>query len=106
MTEKSSSYLRYLPPVLWEKEPASSTFSLEAMLCIFEKILTGLDDDVVVQHSNHGHDAVEEVIARLHRLFDPRSTPLAFLSWLASWVDLELSASWDESQQRKAISAI
>ena len=39
-----SSYLRFLPPVLWEKEPPAPEFSLGGMLRIFEKILTGLDD--------------------------------------------------------------
>jgi phage tail-like protein len=106
-----SSYLRYLPPVLWRDEPAPPEFSLGAMLRIFEKILTGIDDDIAVEHDDHTHEPITAMIGRLHRLFDPWQTPQSFLPWLASWVALEFPTLqgqplWDSYQQRKVTSEI
>ncbi len=101
-----SSYLRHLPPVLWEKEPPPPEFSLGAMLRIFEKILTGIDDTEVILHGDHEHESVKAVIDRIHRLFHPWTTPPEFMDWLASWVSLKLSPIWDEYESRKIISQI
>ena len=106
-----SNYLRFLPPVLWQEEPASPEFSLGAALRIFEKILTGIDDGVVVQHpaadgTVRTYDGIEQVIARLHQLFDPSTTSPEFLPWLASWVSLEFADIWDSYQRRKITSEI
>ncbi|WP_333738007.1 phage tail protein [Streptomyces sp. IBSBF 2806] len=115
-----SSYLRFLPPVVWQDTPAGSEFSLGDALSVFEKILTGIDDQVpIVHHTNtrvaddesHTHVALTQQIASLHRLFDPWTTPPEFLPWLASWVSLrfpELQGRqlWDEYQRRKATAAI
>jgi phage tail-like protein len=104
MADKSS-YLQYLPPVLWENEPPAPAFSLGATLRIFEKILTGIDDDVPA------HQPLTAEIAELGRLFDPWKTPEPFLPWLASWVALEFptlqdTPLWDEYQRRKVTSEI
>lgn len=99
-----SSYLSYLPTVLWEREPPLPDFSLGAMLRIFEKILTGFADAEVIRHGDHEHDSIEEVIDRLHRLFDPWTTPPDFLDWLASWVALRFPDIWDDYQRRKVTS--
>lgn len=106
-----SSYLRYLPPVLWENEPEDPEFSLGAVLRVFEKILTGVPDEVTIQHGDHVHAPIMEQIAQLDRLFDPWKTPEKFLSWLASWVALEFPTLqgqrlWDEYQRRKVTAEI
>src|SRR5215831_117623 len=106
-----TSYLRFLPPVLWQEEPAAPEFSLGTALRIFEKLLSGIDDGVVVQRTEpdgtvRQYDGIEQVIARLFRLFDPWTTPPEFLPWLASWVSLELPEIWDEYQCRKVTSEI
>jgi phage tail-like protein len=101
-----SSYLNFLPTILWEKEPPLPSFSLGAMLRIFEKILSGIDDGEVVVHGSHEHDGVEMVINRLYRLFDPWITPPEFLEWLASWVGLEFSPLWDAYARRKITTEI
>jgi phage tail-like protein len=48
----ASSYLTYLPPVLWpalgSAQAPAGTFGLGTMLCAFEKILTGIDDGTVI----------------------------------------------------------
>jgi phage tail-like protein len=57
MAQITSSYTKYLPPVLWENDPAPNLFSLGTMLCAFEKILTGidasLDGGILIQHGNN-----------------------------------------------------
>jgi phage tail-like protein len=104
MPEKNdqSSYVRYLPPVLWEGDNPL----LKTMLKVFEKVLTGIDDGVHIQHGDHEHKALEQIIAQIYQLFDPWHTPPQFLDWLASWVDLQLPAYWDDYQRRKAIAQI
>jgi phage tail-like protein len=104
MADKSS-YLQYLPPVLWESEPPAPAFSLGATLRIFEKLLTGIADDVPA------HPPLTAEIAELGRLFDPWKTPEPFLAWLASWVALEFPTLqdthlWDEYQRRKVTAEI
>jgi phage tail-like protein len=101
-----SSYLQYLPSVLWDREVPAPGFSLGTMMLVFEKILTGVDDGVVIQHGDHDHKAIETVIANLYQLFDPWFTPPEFLDRLASWVGLKLLSNWDEYQCRKAIAEI
>lgn len=105
MNNSSSSYLQYLPPVLWVKDGQVLDF-IGRFLLIFEKILTGVDDDVKLTHNEHSHSDFESTIDKLHTLFDPWQTPTDFLPYLASWVALELEPSWDEYQQRKVISEI
>jgi phage tail-like protein len=104
MADKSS-YLQYLPPVLWADEPPAPEFSLGATLRIFEKILTGIADDVPA------HPPLTAEIAQLERIFDPWKTPEPFLPWLASWVALQFPTLqsthlWDEYQRRKVTSEI
>jgi len=107
-----SSYLTFLPPGLWEKDQRE--FSLGAMLRIFEKILSGIADNEVLTHGNHDHDSIEEVIKRLHQLFNPWTAPAeqqdasrsSFLDWLASWLGLEFSPLWDEYARRKITTQI
>ncbi|MFD5270385.1 phage tail protein [Streptomyces sp. NPDC058335] len=114
-----SSYLRYLPPVLWKDAAPDPGFSLGSALCVFEKILTGIDDDERIVHTkntrsgaeSHTHHSIAERIALLDRLFDPWTTPPEYLPWLAFWVSLrfpELQGRqlWDEYQRRKATAAI
>ncbi|MFJ1961732.1 phage tail protein [Streptomyces massasporeus] len=114
-----SSYLRHLPPVLWKDPPQDSGFSLGAALCVFEKVLTGIDDGVPIVpvgpagtgNERRSNPSIEDRIARLDRLFDPWTTPREFLPWLASWVSLrfpELQGRqlWDEYQRRKATAEI
>lgn len=105
MNEKST-YLKYLPAVLSEQDPLPPEFSLSTMLRVFEKILTGIPDGLPVVHGNHNHDSIQEVIARLYRLYSPWTTPPAYLDWLAQWVALQYPSAWDEYQRRKILSEI
>ena len=111
-----SSYLNYLPPVLWEMSLSSPEMgmSLGDMLKVFEKILTGIQDDKIV--GNGRYEPIETTIAKTHIFFNPWTLPpessatsndsLRWLKWLASWVALELHEDWDDYQKRKIISEI
>jgi len=106
-----SSYLQYLPPVLWENEPEEPEFSLGTVLRVFEKVLTGIADDVAIQREGRVIPPVKDRIDKLHRLFDPWTTDENFLPWLASWVALEFPTLrgeflWDAYQRRKVTSEI
>lgn len=106
-----SSFLRYLPPVVWQDDDAASGLSVGGWLRIVEKMLTGIPDDVGLPHGDHEHASIADVIAGVDTLFDPWRTPPSFLSWLASWVALgfptvEGEPIWDEYQQRRVTSLI
>jgi phage tail-like protein len=113
--EDNSSYASYLPSVLWRPDPPDETppgrVPLGPLLRIFEKVLTGIPDDVVLIHGDHAHEAITDQVAELHRVFDPWAVPEPLLSWLASCVDLEFptlqgSQLWDEYQRRRATALI
>lgn len=86
MAEREEGYLQYLPPVLWE-EAAEGDF-LRRFLRIFE----------------HGFNEIEEKVDGIPKLFNPWTTPAAFLPWLAAWVDLDLDNDWSEREKRAVIS--
>jgi phage tail-like protein len=134
---EQSSYLAYLPPALWRRDDlppggdlppegdprataASPRLDLGAVLRIFEKLATGIADDVAITHpvkdpARRGEvqedRALTDEIADLHRLFDPWTAPADFLPWLASWVALEFPTLqgeplWEEYQRRKVTAEI
>ena len=105
----SSSYLQYLPPVLWSRESDPQQL-LGQMLRIFEKILTGIDDPVAIGSHEKPYPPLEELIDALPSFFNPWYTPAqGFLPWLATWLALELPADpavWTEYQRRKITARI
>jgi phage tail-like protein len=101
-----SSYLQYLPPVLWSHENDPQQF-LGKMLRIFEKMLTGIPDAVAIGSGDCIYPPLEELIDDLPQFFNPWRTPAKdFLPWLASWVALTLQPGWTESQRRKITAEI
>ena len=73
---------RFLPAVYREDE-ASGAF-LERWLANFESTLTGIEDRV----------------ANLQALFDPRIAPADVLAWLAGWFEVAFDPEWDVRRQR------
>ncbi|MEU6716713.1 phage tail protein [Nonomuraea sp. NPDC046802] len=88
-----SGYLAHLPPVLRSRH-------LGDLLKIFEKILTGIDDDVPAS------TPVARTIDTLPDLYDPARTPEDFLPWLAGWLGLELRPGWSAAQRRRVVAQI
>jgi phage tail-like protein len=84
------TYLEYLPAV-YQADPVSKDF-LERFLSIFERTLSG----------------VEEEIDGIATLFDPDGVPAAgapkdFLSWLASWIDMTFLPGWTTETRRRLL---
>jgi phage tail-like protein len=108
---QTSSYLRYLPPVLWDVPAQPGDVTLGRLLLTFEKLLTGVPDDIVVRHNDHSHGAVSTEIDTLERIFDSWVTPEPFLKWLAECLALEVPTLrddplWNEYQRRIVIAKI
>jgi len=101
----NSSYLKYLPPVLW-KEPNGSPDFIGQFLLVFEKLLTSMNDGVVISHGDHTHEDFESVLDRLSLLFNPWKTRAELLDYLATWVALAPEPFWSEYQKRKIIGEI
>jgi phage tail-like protein len=77
------SYLeRYLPHA-YREEPVSASF-LDRFLANAEGTFTALEDRV----------------AHVDALLDPRSAPPEALDWLGSWFDVALDPAWDEARRR------
>ena len=111
VTQSKSSYLQYLPPVLWMEEPDAPAFSLGRFLLAFEHLLTGLDTQPSMAHTGYQHASLEQTLDELHKLYNPfkvrsQDSPWleAWLQYLASWIGLELLPDWDAYQKRKLIS--
>lgn len=99
--DKPSAYLEYLPGIY--QQDAEKRAFIGRYLKIFEKFLSGIDDESVSHVSIEG---MEQVVARLHEFFDPETTPKEFLSWLAGWMALALRDDWEEVKKRRLISRI
>jgi phage tail-like protein len=97
----TSGYLGLLPSIFSEGAAPGEAPFLGRFLLAFEHVLTGL----------HGGEAepakgLEETIAGLSSLFDPREAPDEFLPWLAGWVALTLRADWTTAEKRDFLARI
>ena len=92
-----SGYLQYLPAIFSEAP------FLGRFLLAFEQVLTGRPG---ASGPGHPVTGLEETIAGLATLFDPRETREEFLPWLAGWVALSLRADWTTEQKRNFLADI
>lgn len=79
--KRASLYERFLPDIYQEND------FLQRFLHIFEDIWEPLE-----QRQDH-----------ISLYFDPRTCPLSFLPWLASWLDIPLNPHWPEMRQRRLL---
>jgi phage tail-like protein len=82
------AYDQYLP-VAYTKSADCGEFLLR-LLSLFETLFTEVEDE----------------IASLPGLFDPRAVPKGFLAWLAASLGFDLDENWDERKQRRLIAEI
>lgn len=94
----ASGYLQNLPAIFSE-DPFLGRFVLA-----FEQVLTGLPG--VAGREPAPASGLEEIIAVISALFDPKETRKEFLPWLAGWVALGLRADWTEAQKRDFLANI
>jgi len=101
------SYLQYLPDI-YQKDADKGTF-ISKYLKIFEKILSGIHDDVTVKDKDNQNvdvEGIEQIIERTYEFFDPDFTPYDFLKWLGKWVALTVSDDWNETAKRRLLKQI
>lgn len=79
--ELGNLYTRFLPDIYQEND------FLQRFLHIFEDIWEPLE-----QRQDH-----------IELYFDPRTCPVSFLPWLASWLDIPLNSHWPEARQRRLL---
>jgi len=96
--QSASRYLEDLPAIFSE-EPFLGRF-----LLAFEQVLTGLPG--LAGREPEPPYGLEEIIATVATLFDPKETREEFLPWLAGWVALGLRADWTEGQKRDFLANI
>jgi len=77
----ASSYIQMLPAPFQEND------FLQRFLLIFETIWEPLEQR---------QDAIE-------MYFDPKTCPVSFLPWLASWIDMPLDDLWTEDRLRRVL---
>ncbi len=77
------SYSERFLPAAYREEPTQANF-LERWLANFESTLTNIEDRV----------------AQVQSLFDPRIVPAEALAWLAEWFDVALDPAWDQRRHR------
>ncbi|HEX8380608.1 MAG TPA: phage tail protein, partial [Allosphingosinicella sp.] len=77
------SYVERFLPGVYREDSVSASF-LERFLANFEGINTRIEDR----------------IAAMEAMFDPRTAPEGMLEWLASWFDVALDPAWDERRRR------
>lgn len=80
------SYLNHYLPGAYRADSQSASF-LDRFLANFEGFYTDIEDK----------------IANVQILFDPRSAPPDVLPWLAGWFGLALDSAWDERRRRLLI---
>ncbi|MCP4368486.1 MAG: hypothetical protein GY797_10315 [Deltaproteobacteria bacterium] len=109
--EKPSSYMDFLPASYRQGEKEGEPLFLGSFLKIFEKILSGINDDVKAEEAV----GIEKIIDKIHDYFDPLFTPpiyetreyiTDFISYLAKWVALSLDENWGEEAQRRLLKKI
>jgi phage tail-like protein len=76
-----SLYSRYLPGIYQDND------FLQRFLSIFEDVWEPLE-----QRQNY-----------IHMYFDPRTCPVSFLPWLASWLGLSFNPHWPEARRRRLL---
>jgi phage tail-like protein len=97
MVKNSPSQLLDYLPAIYQSDPFIGQF-----LLAFERVLLGRPSDEI----NLTPPGLEERIANIANLFDPKNTPDEFLYWLAGWTAFSLRADLTPEQQQDFIAEI
>jgi phage tail-like protein len=89
--------LQYLPAIFSEAP------FLGRFLLAFEHLLAGRPG---ASEPGQSFTGLEETIAEISALFDPRHTREEFLPWLAGWVALSMRDDWTTEQKRNFLADI
>jgi phage tail-like protein len=105
------SLLELLPAIYQDPtdgaDPVHGADFLRQFLWPFEQVLLSSkpapDTAAAIGHAGAHIQPLAEAIERLYLLFDPESTPEAFLPWLAGWVALTLRSDLSPPRQRRLL---
>lgn len=103
LTNMKKSYMDFLPSIFRSADKETAIF-VERFLKIFEKILTGINDNVNVDEKQI--QGISETIDKVSIFFHPDAVPKefeGFIDWLASWAGLVLKEDWSEEKKREVI---
>lgn len=94
ISDRSSSYLKFLPAI-YQKDARSASGFTGMLLLAFEKMLTGVKDEVTSESWG-----IEKILDDIHLYFDPETTPDSFVTWLAGWMALDLikGSEWNDPE--------
>ena len=93
----ASRLANYLPAVYQEND------FIGRFLSAFEKVLLGRAPE---QGVDPGFPGLEESIAGLVGMLDPREAPEGFLEWLAGWTSFTFRADLDAGKQREFLANV
>jgi phage tail-like protein len=88
-TSAQTTYVDLLPSI-YQSDPL-----LAGLLRAFEHVFSGLPDG-----TGEPKEGLEDLIASIVAIFQPKTTRDEFLPWLSEWVALGLRADWTTQQQR------
>jgi phage tail-like protein len=100
-------------PEAGDELPDSRTVKVEVATRPWIQFLPGIYQDADEENadflqrflliSQHLTSGIEENLQFIHELFDPRTTEMKWLPWLASWLAMPLLEGWDEEKRREII---
>lgn len=120
--EAPGSYMQFLPALMREGESNGQANLLGRFLKIFEKLLSGIEDEVRLEVQTperglqqHNVVGIEQILDKIHDYFDPLFTPSFldsdqsvsdFIHYLSAWVALVQNQTWDAKSQRRLLHEI
>ncbi len=104
MTE--SNYLKFLPALYQSSGEEGKASFVSRYLKIFEKVLSGIDDDVLLSGKYGKFRGIAKTLNEVSDYFHPLKTEPEFLDWFASWMGLLLKEGWSEKKKREIVSKI
>ncbi len=107
-----SEYIKYLPAIYQQEEVKGKPNILSELLKIFEKILSGRDDQFSSSLSLEDSEflksikGIDEVLDNIHDYFDLLYAPEEFIPWLTNWIALTINEDWSQQKKRRLRSEI
>jgi len=89
LSTTKSNYLKFLPSIFRGADEETAVL-FERFLKIFEKVLTGIDDEVEIEIEGKKTkvSGISEIIDSIPKYFYPDDAPIEFVDWLSECVGL------------------
>jgi phage tail-like protein len=103
LSTTKSNYLKFLPSIFRGADEETVPF-FEKFLKVFGKILTGINDKVLV--NTEELQGISEIIDSIPKYFYPADAPIDFINWLSKCIGLVLKEDWSDTKKREVIRKI